>query len=103
MVILHSGRGNSRKVRRLVAILDQEFGEDSNLPCGMLTWRSNDICACRGWWMTRHDRHERPGGHIFMGEAVGQVSDAESCCGSGDQGCAVVGLEAPLRTNCDDL
>ena len=40
---------------------------------------------------------------MFMGEPIGQVSDPESCCSSGDQGGAVVGLEAPLRTNRDDL
>lgn len=38
-----------------------------------------------------------------MGEPIGQVGDSESCCCSGDQRRAVVGLEAPLRTNRDDL
>ncbi len=38
-----------------------------------------------------------------MGKAIGQVSDPESCCRGGDQSSAVVGLEAPLRTNRDDL
>lgn len=38
-----------------------------------------------------------------MGKAIGQVSDPESCCRGGDQSGTVVGLEAPLRTNRDDL
>ena len=71
----HSDRGNFRKVRGLVEILDQEFGEDPYFPCGMLTWRTDDIGTRRGWWMTCHDRHERPGDHMFMCEAVGQVRD----------------------------
>lgn len=39
---------------------------------------------------------------MLMGEPIGQVGDAESCCGGRDQRCAVVALEAPLRTNRDD-
>lgn len=51
----------------------------------------------------RHDRHKRAGGYIVMGKAIGQVSDPESGCRGGDESSAVVGLEAPLRTNRDDL
>lgn len=40
---------------------------------------------------------------MFMGKAVGKVSDPETRDRGGDQGGAVVGLEAPLRMNRDDL
>ena len=53
--------------------------------------------------MVCHNRHQCARCHVFMGEAVGQVGDAEACGRGGDEGDAVVGLEASLRTNRDDL
>lgn len=53
--------------------------------------------------MACHDRNKRAGGHISLGDAIGQISDPESCCGSGGKRYGVVGLEASLRTNRDDL
>ncbi len=38
-----------------------------------------------------------------MDEAVGEAGDAEPCCCGGGESGAVVRLEAPLRTNRDDL
>src|SRR5690349_16021909 len=92
-----------REMRSRFAILDQQFGEDPDLPCGMLTWRADDICTGRRWRMTRHDRPERTGSYMLMGQAIGQVSDPESCCCGGNESYAVVGFEASLRTNRDDL
>ena len=53
--------------------------------------------------MACHDWDERAGVQMFLNEAIGEISDAESCNRSGDEGRAVVGLEAPLRMNLDDL
>jgi hypothetical protein len=50
----------------------------------MLTWRADDICTRRRWGITCHDRHKRSGGYIFIGEAVGEIGDPESCCCGGD-------------------
>lgn len=51
--------------------------------------------TCRG--STCHDWHERPGGPYSWVVHSGQVSVPQSCCDSGDQSSAVVGLQAPLR------
>ena len=40
---------------------------------------------------------------MLVGEAIREISNPESGCCGGDEGCAVVGLEAPLGTNRDDL
>lgn len=69
----------TRSVQSLFETLQQHFGEDPYLPCGMLTWRADDIYACRKWWMACHNRNERAGGHIFMGDAIRDSGDAESC------------------------
>lgn len=75
---------DTREVRSRFAILDQQFSEDPYLPCGMLTWRADDICTGRRRWMTCHDRHQRAEGDMFMGEAIGQLSNPESCCRGGN-------------------
>lgn len=53
--------------------------------------------------MACQDRHERSGGKMFVGEAIRETGDPESGCCGGDESYAVVGLEAALRTNRDDL
>lgn len=53
--------------------------------------------------MTCHDRNERAGRHILMGEAIREPGNTEPCDGGGDESSAVVGLEAPMRLNRDDL
>lgn len=53
--------------------------------------------------MACHQRNKRAGGHILVDEAIGKPSDAETCRRGGSEGCAVVGLEAPLRFNRGDL
>lgn len=79
-----SDRRQRRKVWRVAEVLDQEFGEDPYLACGMLAWRADDIGTCRGRWMTRHDRYECPRNDVFVGKAIGQVRDPESGSCSGD-------------------
>ena len=69
----------------------------------MLTWRADDVHARRRRWIPRHDRNKCAGGQIFTGNAIGEPSDAEACCCGGNERCAIVGLEAPLRTNREDL
>jgi hypothetical protein len=53
--------------------------------------------------MTRHDRNKRAGCHIFMGEAIWEPSNTEPCYCGGGESRAIVGLEAPMRLNRDDL
>jgi hypothetical protein len=69
----------------------------------MMTWRADDIYTCRRWWIACHDRDKRAGCHIFIGQAIGKPSDAESCGGGGNERCAVVGFKAPPWMNRDDL
>ena len=65
-----SGR-SGRRVRRPVAILDQEFGEGPYLARRMLALRPDHIRTCWRGWMACHDRHECTGGHMFMREPIG--------------------------------
>lgn len=83
--------------------LDQQFGKDSYLRRRVLTWRADDIDTRWRWQVVSHDRNERAGGHIFLGEAIGEISDAESRYRGGSERRAVVGLETSLRMNRDDL
>ena len=53
--------------------------------------------------MTCHDRNKRAGRHILMGEAIWKPSNTEPCYGGGGESRAIVGLEAPMRPNRDDL
>ncbi|VIO69637.1 hypothetical protein CI1B_28450 [Bradyrhizobium ivorense] len=53
--------------------------------------------------MAFHDGNERAGCNVLMGHAIGEPSDAKSCCRGDGESCAVVGLEAPARMNRDDF
>src|SRR2546429_7159931 len=69
----------------------------------MLARRANDVCTCRRWWMACHDRNKRAGCNVLMDHAIGEPSDAESCCRGDGESCAVVGLKASPRMNRNDF
>src|SRR5688572_13141709 len=82
---------DNRKVRRLFETLDEKFGEHLHLPDGMMTGRADHIDTCWRWRIACHDRDERAGCHVFIGETIGKISDAESGDGGGNERGAVVG------------
>lgn len=101
--MFHSDRCSADNVRSFSETLDQHFGEDSYLASGMLAWWPDDKYTRRTYRVPGHDWNKRARGQMLMDEALGEISDAESCYGGSDQSSAVVGFEAPLRSNRDGL
>ncbi len=52
---------------------------------------------------TRHDRHKCTAGHAVVSKAIRKVSDTQPSYGGSDQRDTVVGFEASLRTNRNNL
>ena len=84
---------------KLSKMLNQQFGENSDFPCGVLTGRADDEQAARWDRIARHDRNKGAGIQIAHDETIRKPRDAEPRHrGSGESG-TVVRFELPLRMN----
>src|ERR1700676_411349 len=80
-------------------MLNQQFGENSDFPCGGLTRRPNDEHAGRRDAIARHHLDKAAGIQTALDEGIRKPGDAESRYRSSGQSSAVVRFEPPLRMN----
>jgi hypothetical protein len=80
-------------------MLNQQFGENPDFPCGVLTGRSDDEHASRRDRIARHHRDKGAGFQIALDEMIRKPRDAESGHRSSGESGAVVRFESPLRMN----
>ena len=59
-------------------MLNQQFGENSDFPCGVLTRRPDDEHAARRDGIARHDLDKAAGIQIAFDEMIRKPGDAES-------------------------
>src|SRR6202035_2366675 len=84
---------------QLSEMLNQQFGENSDFPCGVLTRRSDDEHAARRDGIARHHLDKAAGIQIALDEVIRKPGDAEPRYRSGGESGTVVRLEPPLRVN----
>src|ERR1700721_1247127 len=80
-------------------MLNKQFGESSDFPCGVLTGRPDHKHAARRTRIAQHNLNEGTRIQITLDEMIRKPGDAEPRhCSSGKCG-TVVRFEAPLRMN----
>src|ERR1700739_722178 len=80
-------------------MFNQQFGENSDLPCGVLPGRSNDEDTGRRNRVARHNVNKGAGIQMAFDEMIRKPSDTEPRHRSSDECGTVVRLEPPLRMN----
>jgi hypothetical protein len=85
--------------RQLSKMLNQQFGKNSDFPCGVLTRRPDDEHAGRRDGIARHHLDKGTGIQTILDEVIRKPRDAEPRHrGSGESG-TVIRFELPLRMN----
>lgn len=80
-------------------MLNQQFGENSDFPCGVLTGWPHDEHASRRDKIARHNLNKGAGIQIALDEMSRKPSDAEPRHHSSGECGSVVRFEPPLRMN----
>jgi hypothetical protein len=83
---------------QLSETLNQQFGENSDFPCGVLTGRPDDEQAARRNRIARHDLNKGAGIQTALDEVFRKPSDAEPRYRSSGESGTVVRFELPSPT-----
>src|SRR5712672_2551444 len=96
-------RAAPQRTHQLSETLNQQFGENPDFPCGVLTGRPDDEHAARRDGIARHHLDKAAGIQIALDEMIRKPSDAEPRYRSSGESGTVVRFEPPLRMNGDCL
>src|SRR3984957_20214038 len=90
---------SSASERQLSEMFNQQFGENSDFPCGVLTGRPDHKHAARRTRIARHDLNKGTRIQITLDEMIRKPGNAEPRRSSSGKCGTVVRFEAPLRMN----
>ena len=91
-------RAAPQRTHQLSETLNQQFGENSDFPCGVLTGRPDDEQAARRNRIARHDLNKGAGIQTALDEVFRKPSDAEPRYRSSGESGTVVRFELPSPT-----